>query len=159
MNRSKDLRDLFRQYLINKRKHPKINSPYYNSRYDGGVLDNIHRIPGQNKDNSVNIYFYEWSDLSKAPRAFYQLEAFENFLKSSGMFLEFYQKGIIKNLGTVYITCYTGTKNLNIRGSYKNLIDSLHEHDAKMLIPKIHQPNIIFEPDGRWPEDDGTFFG
>ena len=163
MNRSKDLRDLFRQHLINKRKAPKTTSPYYNdyynSRYSGGVLDNVHRIPGQNNDDSVHIYFYEWSDPSKAPRAFYQLEVFENFLKASGIFLEFYQKGIIKNLGTVYVTCYTGTKNLNIRGSYKNLLDSLHEHDAKMLIPKIQQPKVIFETDGRWPENDGTFFG
>lgn len=163
MNRSKDLRDLFRQHLINKRKAPKITNPYYsdyyNSRHSGVVLDNIHRIPSEYKDDSMHIYFYEWSDPSKAPRAFYQLEAFENFLKSSGIFLEFYQKGIIKNLGTVYVTCYTGTKNLNIRGSYKNLLDSLHEHDAKMLIPKIQQPKVIFETDGRWPENDGTFFG
>jgi hypothetical protein len=165
MNRSKDLRDLFRQSLINERKRPKTDythSPYYydyNRNRCGGILDNIHRIPNQYADNSVRIYFYEWSDPSKAPRAFYQLEVFENFLKSSGIFLEFYQKGIIKNLGTVYVTCYTGTKNLNIRGSYKNLLDSLHEHDAKMLIPKIHQPKVILETEGRWPENDGTFFG
>ena len=131
MNRSKDLRDLFRQSLINERKRPKTDynhSPYYNdyyrNRYGGGVLDNVHRIPGQYADNSVRIYFYEWSDPSKAPRTFYQLDAFDNFLKTSGIYMEFYQKEIIKNLGTVYITCYTGTKNLNIRSTYKNLLDA-----------------------------------
>ena len=90
MNRSKDLRDLFRQSLINDRKRPKIDynhSPYYNdyyrNRYGGGVLDNVHRIPGQYADNAVRIYFYEWSVLSKATRTFYQLDAFDNFLNAS----------------------------------------------------------------------------
>lgn len=158
MNRSKDLRDLFRQSLINERKRPKTSythSPYYN----GGVLGNAHRIPVQYADNSVRIYFYEWSDLTKVPRTFYQLDAFDNFLKTSGICMEFYQKDIIKNLGTVYITCYTGTKNLNIRSSYKNLLDALHEHDAKMLVPNIQQPKLVFEPQNQWSESDGTFFG
>ena len=164
MNRSKDLRDLFRQSLINERNRPKTDyahSPYYNdcNRYGSGVLSNVHRIPGQYADNSVSIYFYEWSDLSKAPRTFYHLDTFDNFLKTSGIYMEFYQKEIIKNLGTVYITCYTGTKNLNIRSSYKNLLDALREHDAKRLVPKIQQPKLVFEPGGRWPENDGTFFG
>jgi hypothetical protein len=161
MNRSKDLRDLFRQSLINERKRPKTDythSPYYN-RYGSGVLDNVHRIPSQYSDNSIRIYFYEWSDLSKAPRTFYQLDAFESFLKTSGIYMEFYQKDIIKNLGTVYATCYTGTKNLNVRANYKNLLDTLREHDAKRLVPKIQQPKLILEPQGRWPENDGTFFG
>jgi hypothetical protein len=161
MNRSKDLRDLFRQSLINERKRPKTDyahSPYYN-RYGSGVLDNVHRIPSQYSDNSIRIYFYEWSDLSKAPRTFYQLDVFESFLKTSGIYMEFYQKDIIKNLGTVYATCYTGTKNLNVRANYKNLLDTLREHDAKRLVPKIQQPKLILEPQGRWPENDGTFFG
>jgi len=31
--------------------------------------------------------------------------------------------------------------------------------DAKRLVPKIQQPKLVFEPGGRWPENDGTFFG
>jgi hypothetical protein len=166
MNRSKDLRDLFRQSLINERTHPSSShnhSPYYNdyyrNRYGGGVLDNVHRIPGQNVDNVIRIYFYEWSDPSKAPRTFYQLDSFDTFLKTSGIYLELYQRDIIRNLGTVYITCYTGTKNLNIRGTYKNLLDSLNDYDQKRLIPNIQKPKMAFEPQGRWVENDGTFFG
>jgi hypothetical protein len=158
MNRSKDLRELFRQSLINERKRPKTNY-CGSSHFNGGVLNNIHRIPGQYDDKSLRIYFYEWSDPSKAPRTFYQLDLFDNFLKSSGIYMEFYQREIIRNLGTVYVTCYTGTKNLNIRGSYKSLLDALHEHDKQKLIPKIQQPRLIFEQQGRWPENDGTFFG
>lgn len=165
MNRSKDLRDLFRQSLINERKRLKTDythSPYYKDylrkRY-GGVLDNVHRFPSQFADNSVRIYFYEWSDPSKTPRTFYQLNSFDNFLKMSGINMEFYQREIIKNLGTVYITCYTGTKNLNIRSTYKNLLDTLHEHDAKRLELKTQHPKLIVEPQDRWLENDGTFFG
>ena len=161
MNRSKDLRDLFRQSLINERKKLTAtnygNSPYYGGSYS--MLSGIHRIPNQYNDSSVRIYFYEWSDLSKTPRTFYQLDAFDNFLKSSGIYMEFYQKDIIKNLGTVYITCYTGTKNLNIRSTYKNLTDALNEYDAKRLVPKIQQPKVVFETQNRYPQNDGTFFG
>ena len=154
MNRSKDLRDLFRQSLINERNRPKIDyNDYYRKRY-GGVLDNIHKIPMQYANHSVRIYLYEWSNLNQAPRIFYQLDAFDNFLKTSGIYMELYQKEIIKNLGTVFITCYTGTKNLNIRSTYKNLLDALREHDAKRLVPNIQQPKL--EPR---LENDGTFFG
>lgn len=163
MNRSKDLRDLFRQSLISKRNRPTTNyghSPYYyDTNRNRSCVDSIHRIPSQYGDNSIRVYFYEWSDPTKAPRTFYQLDSFDNFLKSSGIFMEFYQKEIIKNLGTVYVTCYTGTKNLNIRGSYKNMLDSLCEHDSKKLIKNIEKPKLIYEPQGRWPENDGTFFG
>ena len=154
MNRSKDLRDLFRQSLINERNRPKIDyNDYYRKRY-GGVLDNAHRIPMQYANNSVRIYFYEWSNLNRAPRICYQLDAFDNFLKTSDIYMELYQKEIIKNSGTVFITCYTGTKNLNIRSTYKNLLDALREHDAKRLVPNIQQPKL--EPR---LENDGTFFG
>ena len=163
MNRSKDLRALFRQSLINERNRPKPNyvkrSPMYGGYQGSNFVGGVHRIPSQYGDDSVQIYFYEWSDPTKPPRKFYQLDSFDNFLKSSGIYMEFYQREIIKNLGTVYITCYTGTKNLNIRSSYKNLLDALHEHDAKRLMPKIQQPSLVIEPKGRWPEFDGTFFG
>ena len=161
MNRSKDLRALFRQSLINERNRPKTD---YNSRSpmyggSGNFTGGVHRALTPFCDNNVRIYFYEWSDPTKAPRTFYQLDAFDNFLKTSGIYMELYQKDIIRNLGTVYITCYTGTKNLSIRGTYGNLLESLNEHDQKRLIPKIQKPNLVFEPSGRWPEFDGSFFG
>ena len=168
MNRSKDLRDLFRQSLINERKRPTTyRSPYYGNRCPSSV----HRIPSQYREGEIQfskeirIYFYEWSDVSRQPRCFYQLEAFENFLKSSSIYMQLYQREIIQNLGTVYATCYTGTKNLNLRGSYKNLLDSIKEYEASKLLsnitnktPKVFQC-VVYEPDGRWPENDGTFFG
>lgn len=169
MNRSKDLKDLFRQSLINERKRPTTTygSPYYGGSYPSSV----RRIPGQYREGEiqfskeVRIYFYEWSDVSRQPRCFYQVEAFENFLKSSGIYMQLYQREIIQNLGTVYATCYTGTKNLNLRASYKNLLDSTKEHEASKLLsnitnktPKVLQC-VVYEPNARLPQNDGTFFG
>jgi len=166
MNRSKDLRDLFRQSLINERKRPTTTyrSPYYGGSYPSSV----HRIPGQYREGEiqfskeVRIYFYEWSDVNRQPRCFYQLEAFENFLKSSGIYLQLYQREIIQNLGTVYAACYTGTKNLNLRGSYKNLLDSMKEHEASKLLSNIaanKTPKILQCMVYDLPQNDGTFFG
>ena len=169
MNRSKDLRDLFRQSLVNERKQSTTTyrSPYYGGSYPSSV----HRIPGQYHEGEIQfskeirIYFYEWSDVSRQPRCFYQLEAFENFLKSSGIYMQLYQREIIRNLGTVYVACYTGTKNLNFRASYNNLLESMKKHDASKLLsnmtnktPKVLQ-SVAHEPEGRWPQNDGTFFG
>jgi hypothetical protein len=161
MNKSKELRDLFRQSLINERIRPKDNYvknyPIYvnETNFTGGV----HRIPSQYNDDSIRIYFYEWSDLNKAPRIFYQLDAFDNFLKSSGIYMEFYEREIIKNLETVYITCYTGTRNLSIRSTYKSLLDSLHEYEASKLVCKKDICKIILAPQGRQGKVDGSFFG
>ena len=169
MNRSKDLRELFRRSLINERE--RSSTTYRSPYYGGSYPSSIHRIPSQYREGEiqfskeVRIYFYEWSDVKRQPRCFYQLEAFENFLKSSGIYMQLYQREIIQNIGTVYATCYTGTKNLNLRGSYKNLLDSIKEHEASKLLsnmtnktPKVLQC-VAYEPDGRWPQNDGTFFG
>lgn len=167
MNRSKDLRDLFRQSLINERKRP--TTTYRSPCYGGSYPSSVHRIPGQHREiqfsKDIRIYFYEWSDVKRQPRCFYQLESFENFLKSSGIYMQLYQREIIQNLGTVYATCYAGTKNLNLRASYKNLLDSIKENEASKLLsnmtsktPKVLQC-VGYEPDGRWPQNDGTFFG
>lgn len=164
MNRSKDLRDLFRQSLINERTRPTTYNYRGNPMYGRGCVGGVHRVPGQYEHEiqfgkEYHIYFYEWSDITSPPRCFYQLESFENFLKASGIFMQLYQREIITNLGTVYITCYKGTKELNVRGSFKNLLDSMNEHEAKKLASSVQTPKLVFEPQNRWPENDGTFFG
>lgn len=157
MNRSKDLKDLFRQSLINERKRPTTT---YRSPYYGGSYPRQYHEGEIQFSKEVCIYFYEWSDVSRQPRCFHQLEAFENFLKYSGIYMQLYQREIIQNLGTVYATCYTGAKNLNLRGSYKNLLDSMKEYEASKLLPKMaNKAPVVYESDGRWPQNDGTFFG
>jgi hypothetical protein len=100
MNRSKDLRTLFRQSLINARTRPKTYGGY--GGYSGGnpMYGGIPRVPSLSLlNNGIKIYFYEWSDITRAPRCFHQLDSFENFLKTSGIFMELYQREIITNLG------------------------------------------------------------
>ena len=147
MNRSKDLRDLFRQYLVNERKKPKATQVYPSYRNDYYYLRyGRSGFPKQYADNSIRIFFYEWSDVRKSPRMFYQLDAFDSFLKSSNIFLQPYQKDIIRNLGTVFITCYTSTKNLSICGTYEGLLNELREHDSNKLFVNAQpqqQPTLI----------------
>lgn len=169
MNRSKDLRSLFRQTLINKARIKTTPTYGGNTNINPMYMKGIHRIPGQYENgilfnNEVKIFFYEWSDVNRSPRCFYQLDAFDNFLKTSGIFMELYQREIIKNLGCVYVSCYRNTKRLALRASYKNLVDCMNEHDKSMLIPSvsnsnIHPPRIILETENRLPQNDGTFFG
>ena len=162
MNRSKDLRNLFRESLKNARNHITTSSGS-----SSNVLS-VHRIPNQYEreiqfSKEIRIYFYEWSDITKAPRTFYNVDGFDNFLKTSGIFMAGYQREIILNIGTVYVACYLGTKNLNIRSTYRNLLDSMNEYEHKQLIPKINggvnSPKLIFEDYNTMPQNDGSFFG
>jgi len=112
MNKSKELRDLFRKSLFNKR-----NNTYINDR----IIFN--------DENDIKIYFYEWSDINRVPRTFNDIVSFEDYLKACGIFMHLYQRDIIANCGTVFAVCYKGTKELNLRSSYANLVDSMNEHD------------------------------
>lgn len=165
MNRSKDLRGLFRQTLINKRNSPKVLVTYGGYSGVSPIYGGIHKVPSQYGNDiqfskEVRIYFYEWSDVTQRPRCFYSLDAFEKFLNRCGIFMESYQREIINNLGIVYASCYNGSKELNVRGSYKTLIDSMHEYNVKKLSSSVQPPKLILEePRNRWPEKDGTFFG
>ena len=145
MNRSKDLRRLFRESLINERNRPKVNyvrqsSPLYST-------------------NVTRIYFYEWSNINSCPRCFYNLPIFEEFLKSSGISMEMYQRQIIINNGTVYISCYSGTKLLCVCTTYGELLKGMGAYDAKHLLSSIEKPKLILETSNHIPQNDGTFFG
>lgn len=100
MNRSKDLKELFRLSL-NESSIKKSSS-------------------------SLRIYFYEWSNVCDLPRTFNNLEDFELFLKSCDIRLESYQREIINSSGVVYISCYTGVKLLSICDSWRSLYNSIN---------------------------------
>lgn len=100
MNRSKDLAFLFRSSLIKK---------------------------NEEKEKKIDIYFYEWSNISTTPLHYFRVETFEEFLKRSGITLETYQRGIIARLGTVFVSCYKGTKTLVIRSTWKGLKSAMDE--------------------------------
>lgn len=174
MNRSKDLRDLFRESL--KRKSTDV-TVYRASDYrrHGAYEREI------NFADKIKVYFYEWSDVTRVPRTFDDLGSLEDYLKASGIYLQLYQRDIINNCGTVYMSCYKGTKELNVRGSYGKLLDSMNEHDRlskeieggkryTLLKPNIltnpfygdnptniQKPHMI-EESGRWNDEYSNFW-
>jgi hypothetical protein len=167
MNRSKDLRDLFRQSLIRKRTEVgRRVSPMYNASTLKSYIANARAV------NGIMVYFYEWSDINRVPRTFHDMEELERFLRASGIYMELYQKEIVANLATVYMTCYKDTKNLNVRSTYAALVDSMkssvnvgegQKRDITPMLPfkenpsAIHRPMMV-EPEGRW-DADGSYCG
>ena len=172
MNRSKDLKDLFRKSL--KRKATEV-TVYRASDY------RKHGTYEKEIDfgNKIRIYFYEWSDINRVPRTFDDMVSLEDYLRACGIFLHLYQRDIINNCGTVYMTCYKGTKELNVRGSYGKLMESMKEHDRlskeiedsqKTGGPKDSMPNPFYmgsgsiqkphmiEPEGRYEEEYSDFW-
>ena len=170
MNIRKDLRDLFRKSLINKRNS---TVSYYPSRSTTNY-------------RGTRIYFYEWSDIYRVPRTFDDISAFDDYLKGCGIYMQMYQREIIINCGTAYATCYKGSKELNLKGSYAKLFDSMKEHDKlsnelnklddidkkkedpfKEGLPpmykeqesQIKRPEVLMEPESRWSDYDDEFGG
>jgi len=117
-NLSKKLEVLFRQYLIRKEKEKQAPSRCYPGYQDNGWME---------KNESYNgiIYFYELSDINRSPVLFYNIGAFDTFLRRYGIYMLQYQRDVIKQLERSYITCKTGTRNLLIRGTKEMLVDAL----------------------------------
>lgn len=113
MNKSKDLKDLFKSHLENK-KNRGSNGYSYPSTFI-------------NKATPIEIYFYEWSDVYRTPRYFGSLYYFNMFLKNSGIDLTDGGRSIIETLGKVYITCRKGEKRLIFRSSYDALVREMKE--------------------------------
>jgi len=153
MNKKNELRSLFHKYINRKERESSI--PYshnygYNNNY--GTCGIPRTPPMYNNPNTSSttptrvmtrenftstIYFYEWSDITKEPRKFFMLDIFDNFLKTSGIYLALFQKDIIKNLKWCYITCKKGTKDLIIRSTYSSLSDALKEESDKSQVHSI----------------------
>jgi hypothetical protein len=121
-NLSKKLEILFRQYLIRKEKERNVpvvyHSPHTNWMNDTERYDGV-------------IYFYEWSDPDRAPQLFYNIGAFDSFLRRSEIFMPPFQKDIIRQLDRAYITCKKGTHDLLIRGGLGMLRDAVAQSNAQ----------------------------
>jgi hypothetical protein len=55
---------------------------------------------------------------------FYNINAFDAFLRRSEIFMPPFQKDIIKQLDRAYVTCKKGTHDLLIRGTRELLIEA-----------------------------------
>ncbi len=129
MNRSKDLKKLFKAYMVRKEEENRKPASYvglqgcYNSIFRGG--DVFHGV----------IFFYEWSDITRVPIRYFSIPLFEKFLSESNIELLPWQKDIIMNLPKSYITCRPGCSELAIRSSYEALSSSIGG-GSSLIVPK-----------------------
>lgn len=129
---------LFRAYIIRKEKE-KYTPSYPMGCRCGGI--NTSSDYGSYKGT---IYFYEWSDINRPPISFYSLNAFDDFLKKSSIFIPPFQKDMIKNLDRAYVTCKKGKTELLIRGTRPGLVEAFARDDSPGIsindLPNRPQP-------------------
>ena len=126
-NLSHKLEFLFRQYLIRKEKESKVPVTY---NYSGGYCRQNNWL-GNNESYDGVIYFYELSDINRAPQLFYNIGAFDTFLRRYSIFMPPFQKDIIRQLDRAYITCKKGTHDLLIRATRPMLLDAVSNSEAQ----------------------------
>lgn len=138
MNKCKELRELFRLSQRNKldnKTYTLSNETssitfYGNSKTSPMYSSSIDRVQkGIPFGEYIKIFFYEWSDISVVPKTFQSLASFEGFLRSSDIPYSSTHIETIKNLGTVFCSCYSGTKSLAIRSTYHDLYDAMRLHN------------------------------
>ena len=127
-NLSKKLEVLFRQYLIRKEKE-RLNPPVRTYNYEYGYCRQNNWMNENDRYDGV-IYFYELSDIHRCPTLFYNVGAFDSFLRRYNIFMPPFQKDMIRQLEKAYVTCKTGTHDLLIRGSRELLVEALSRADA-----------------------------
>ena len=169
-NISNRLKGLFNEYLVRieeEKHHVTVKTYDYHNR-------TIHN--GDDEDYNGIIYFYEWSDISRTPKSYYTLKAFENFLASSKIYIASYEKELIKHIHYCYIACSKDGKKLLIKCSYESLKRTLESEKSSLnsLCPSArgsedkepyhiaitHAPSVapksfiqrppMYEPSGRW---------
>jgi len=122
-NLSCKLEVLFRDYLIRKEKEK--NTPSTTSYHYGGYHHTSNDWMHDDDKYEGVIYFYEWSDPDRAPQLFYNIGAFDAFLRRSEIFMPPFQKDIIRQLDRAYVTCKKGKHDLLIRANRELLKDAL----------------------------------
>jgi len=107
MNKSGELRSLFNAWQ--KRLSDEASKP----RPSGGGVQNPFRL--------CDIYFYEWSDLSRLPLHFLSVDAFMCYAKHSDLVVQDYQSDLLRSGGKFYMTCVPHCSRVMIRTDYESL--------------------------------------
>ncbi len=135
-NISKRLKSLFWE-TINRVEEEKKNPPSSLNNPSNPYYGNRASLPRQRSLNFRDdddfygvIYFYEWSDIARAPKSYYTLKAFENFLISSDIYIAGYQRELIKHIQNPYVACKKGSNELIIKGSFMDLKTALAECES-----------------------------
>lgn len=163
-NLSYKLYDLFREYIKRKEKEKYSYTPttYHYPAYSGAARAANSWLHKNDKYEGV-IYFYEWSDTNREPMLFYNINAFDAFLRRSEIFMPPFQKDIIRQLDRAYVSCKKGTHDIIIRGTRSMLDDALHRADSTsvdmktlsnavpnrpMPAPRLSMVNPNYNPSG-----------
>ena len=146
-NLNKKLGILFNQYLKRKEKE-RLTPSYvnYGSCVNPAYRHNNSWMQSDTENYDGVIYFYEWSDPERAPQLFYNLNAFDAFLRRSEIFMPPFQKDIIKQLDRAYITCKKGTHDLLIRGTRALLIEAAARNNPQGVDVQTATQAIMHTP-------------
>jgi hypothetical protein len=123
MNLSKELKKLFNDYL-NRLEDEKSNRYKTTPSYHCGGQQ---RLLFDDDEFSGVIYFYEWSDITRAPKTYWSLTAFERFLDSCGIYLVSWQREVMSHMHCIYVCCMEGKKTLVIKPTYDSLRQALSD--------------------------------
>lgn len=151
-----ELRRLFFAYLENKDK--VSYTPNYSGYRPPSSVNPQYRQPSLfdgDYDFQGIIYFYEWSDTNRAPKSYYTLRAFENFLNSCQIYLLAWQREIIKHMHNPYIACKKGQKDLVIKDSFEKLKNALNLDEAVKGSNPFHSTgdSLGYVPPSKGSED------
>jgi len=123
-NLNKQLKDLFFKTIQRVEEERKHSNAYnYHPPYQQ------HIVFDDDDDIRGLIYFYEWSNCDNAPRTYYTLKAFKNFLDRSGIYVPSYQMELIKNIMNPHIACRKDGKELIIKPNKESLKHALENED------------------------------
>lgn len=122
MNKSKDLSNLFKDYL--NRKKEESSRPHVQS-YNKAEQRSSYFQDGSN----CVIYFFEWSDPHREPKRFLSLKEFNDFMKDCGIYLNYYENSRLINWKLAYVICKKGSKELIISPTYEVLLKDIIDLD------------------------------
>lgn len=79
----------------------------------------------------IRIYFYEFSCPHNRPLVFCSIEAFDSYLVRCGIEMKDFQSTILRVLGTSYVMCKEGTKDLFIVNCWASLANYYAGHRVR----------------------------
>lgn len=143
-NLNKELKKIFLTTL--KRKAEEASRPKTSPTYCGGMVPPVGHRPttyqpnlftSERKDCIGCIYFYEWSDITRTPKTYYTLDAFEKFLNDCCIYLASWQREILSHMRHPYVSCKKGERDIIIKSTYVELKNAIEEGSKANTVPFI----------------------
>ena len=118
------LRELLKRSMVRKERDVTCNvprtSPMYCGPYSSNYLNKSLGIVDKSQSKKV-IRFYEWSDLTRCPLSFDDLDTFLRFLAVSGVYVLPHDVIRLESMDVIYGICKFGSKQFIFASSKDNL--------------------------------------